>query len=212
MGHCTPIYILCVLSRFSHVQLFAIPWAVNPPDSSVHGILQVKILEWVAMLSSRRFPNPGIEPASPVSPCIAGGFFTHCTTWEAIYSVHVLNSVLLTYICNTRQQALHNLSTLAIVMLISSVHTPFPRVLSGVMMHTCTRQTGLASPARNRRTGTGEASELGPQGLGKGRMTWQRFSTPAHPLLQSGQLSRHTHKWPQEDSLAPDCRASQRPG
>ena len=164
------------------------------------------------MPSSGRFPNPGIELTCPVSPCIAGGFFTHCATWAAIYSIYLLNSVLLTYICNTRQQALHNLSTLAIVMLISSVHTPSPQVLSGVMTHTCTRQTGLASPARNWRTGTGEASDLGPQGLGKGRMTWQRFSTPAHPLLQSRQLSRHTYKRPQEDSLAPDCRATQRPG
>ena len=30
------------------------PMACSPPGSSVHGILQVRILEWVAMLSSRR--------------------------------------------------------------------------------------------------------------------------------------------------------------
>ena len=28
-------------------------------------------------------PNPGIEPASLVSPALAGGFFTTSTTWEA---------------------------------------------------------------------------------------------------------------------------------
>ena len=28
----------------------------SPPGSSVHGILQVRILEWVAMPSSRVFP------------------------------------------------------------------------------------------------------------------------------------------------------------
>ena len=28
-------------------------------------------------------PNPGIEPASLVSPALAGGFFTTFTTWEA---------------------------------------------------------------------------------------------------------------------------------
>ena len=28
-------------------------------------------------------PNPGIEPASPVSPAVAGGFFTSSATWEA---------------------------------------------------------------------------------------------------------------------------------
>ena len=33
--------------------------------SSVHGILQARILEWVAIPSSRGFSNPGIEPGSP---------------------------------------------------------------------------------------------------------------------------------------------------
>ena len=35
------------------------------PGSSVHGILQAKILEWVAVPSSRGSSNPGIEPRSP---------------------------------------------------------------------------------------------------------------------------------------------------
>jgi len=35
------------------------------PDSSVHGILQVRILEWVAFPSPRDLPDPGIEPRSP---------------------------------------------------------------------------------------------------------------------------------------------------
>ena len=29
------------------------PWTVAPPGSSVHGILQVRILEWVAVFFSR---------------------------------------------------------------------------------------------------------------------------------------------------------------
>ena len=32
------------------------------PDSSVHGILQARILEWVAMPFSRTFPTPGLNP------------------------------------------------------------------------------------------------------------------------------------------------------
>ena len=28
-------------------------------------------------------PDPGIEPVSPVSPALAGGFFTNEPTWEA---------------------------------------------------------------------------------------------------------------------------------
>ena len=43
-----------VLNRFSCIQLFATLWTLwSPPGSSVHGILQPRILEWVAMPSSR---------------------------------------------------------------------------------------------------------------------------------------------------------------
>ena len=39
----------------------------SPPGSSVHGILQARILEWVGChsLSPGDLPNPGIEPRSP---------------------------------------------------------------------------------------------------------------------------------------------------
>ena len=37
----------------------------SPPGSSVHGISQARILEWVAISFSRDLPNPGIEPSSP---------------------------------------------------------------------------------------------------------------------------------------------------
>ena len=37
----------------------------SPPGSSVHGILQARILEWVAILSPRDLPDPGIKPRSP---------------------------------------------------------------------------------------------------------------------------------------------------
>ena len=35
------------------------------PGSSFHGILQARILEWVAFPSPKDLPNPGIEPVSP---------------------------------------------------------------------------------------------------------------------------------------------------
>ena len=38
-----------MLSHFSHVQLFVSPVDCSPPGSSVHGILQARILEWVAI-------------------------------------------------------------------------------------------------------------------------------------------------------------------
>ena len=59
------------------------PMDCNLPGSSVHGILQARILEPIAIPFSRNLPNPGIEPASLRSPALAGGFFTTSAIWEA---------------------------------------------------------------------------------------------------------------------------------
>ena len=45
----------------------------NLPDSSVHGISQARILEWVAFPSPGDLPDPGIEL---VSPALTGEFLT----------------------------------------------------------------------------------------------------------------------------------------
>ena len=49
------------------------PTLSDPIGYTVHGILQARILEWVALPFSRGSFHPGIEPRSP---SIAGGFFT----------------------------------------------------------------------------------------------------------------------------------------
>ena len=41
------------------------PMGCSPPGSSVHGIFQARILEWVAISSSGDLSNPGIKPRSP---------------------------------------------------------------------------------------------------------------------------------------------------
>ena len=53
-----------MLSCFSRVGLYD-PMNCNPPGSSVHGILQERILEWIAIPFSRYLPYPGIEPQFP---------------------------------------------------------------------------------------------------------------------------------------------------
>ena len=57
----------------SHVQLCH-PMDCGPPGSSVHGIVQARILEWVAISFLTGSSDPGIKPASLVSPALAGGF------------------------------------------------------------------------------------------------------------------------------------------
>ena len=59
------------------------PIDCSPPGSSVHGILQAKILEWAAMPSSGVLPDPGIKPTSFMSPALADSFFTTNVFWEA---------------------------------------------------------------------------------------------------------------------------------
>ena len=52
------------------------PLDCSPPGSSAHGIIQARILKWVAMPSSKGSSQPrDRSPASCIS-CIAGGFFT----------------------------------------------------------------------------------------------------------------------------------------
>ena len=52
------------------------PMDSSPPGSSVHRILQARILEWVAISFSRGLPHPGIEPISLASPAQQTDFFT----------------------------------------------------------------------------------------------------------------------------------------
>ena len=55
------------------------PMDCTPPGSCVHGILQARRLEWVAMPSSRGSSRP--RDRTHVS-CIAGGFFTTAPPWQ----------------------------------------------------------------------------------------------------------------------------------
>ena len=54
----------CMLSLQSCLTLCD-PMDCSPQGSSVHGILQTRILEWVVIPFSRNFPDPGIKPRSP---------------------------------------------------------------------------------------------------------------------------------------------------
>ena len=55
----------CVLFAHSYLGLCnTIDW--SPPGSSVHGILQARILKWVDSSFSRGFSQPRIKPRSPI--------------------------------------------------------------------------------------------------------------------------------------------------
>ena len=79
----------CVCAKL--LQLYLTPY--NPVDcspaaSSVHGILQARILEWVAVPSSKGSSHRGIKPTSLMSPAMAGRLFITRATWEAQVMSH----------------------------------------------------------------------------------------------------------------------------
>ena len=62
------------MSQYKYIKFFltlkmkvaqSCPTLCDPMDYTVHGILQVRILEWVAFPFSRGLSNPGIEPRTP---------------------------------------------------------------------------------------------------------------------------------------------------
>ena len=72
-----PVFFPVVLVwSLSHVQPSAEPVDCSLPGFSVHGISQARILEWITLSFSRDPSNPEINPVSPKSPALAGGFFT----------------------------------------------------------------------------------------------------------------------------------------
>ena len=79
--------ILCCVQWLSRVWLFVVPWTAAHQAPLSMGILQARILEWVAIQSSRG--SSQTRDQTQVS-CIAGRFFTIWATREAI--LVVLNS------------------------------------------------------------------------------------------------------------------------
>ena len=77
------------------------PVDCSPPGSSVHGILQARILAWVAFPSPGGLPDPGIEPAAAAdslplsqqgSP-IAGHWLLYNTSKTVPYKERVFTSL-----------------------------------------------------------------------------------------------------------------------
>ena len=60
------------------------PMDYSPPGSSVHGIFQARILEWVAISFSRRSSQPRHQTHILMSPALAIGFFTTSTTCTSV--------------------------------------------------------------------------------------------------------------------------------
>ena len=66
----------CVLSHFSHVQLFATPWTVACQAPLSVGFSRQEYWSGLPYPPPGDLPDLGIKPTSLMSPALAGGFFT----------------------------------------------------------------------------------------------------------------------------------------
>ena len=76
-----------VLSHFSHGRLCAALWAVVHQAPLSMGFPRQEYRSGLPCPSLGDLPNPGIEPSSPMSPVLAGSFFTTSTTWGVLGAV-----------------------------------------------------------------------------------------------------------------------------
>ena len=73
-----------MLSHFSHVRLSMTLWnSCSPPGSSSMGFSRQEYWSGLPCPPLGELPDTGIQPASIMSPALAGGFLTTSATWEA---------------------------------------------------------------------------------------------------------------------------------
>ena len=89
-----PELVLCVL-RLLHPTLCK-PTDYSPSGPSVHRVFQARMLEWVAISSSRGFSQPRNQTCIS---CIGGQSLYHCTSWGAL--IQELRWMLRKHTCAT---------------------------------------------------------------------------------------------------------------
>ena len=75
---------LCVLSRFSHVQLFVTLLTVAHQAPLPMGFSRQEYRSGSPCPPPGDLPEAGIEPESPMALALAGRFFTTSAVWEAL--------------------------------------------------------------------------------------------------------------------------------
>ena len=81
---------VCVLSH----SVVCDPMDFSPPGSSVHGIFQARVLEWVAISYFRGSSRPRNQIHSSCFSCMDRWTLYHCATWEAHMCAYIY-----TYVC-----------------------------------------------------------------------------------------------------------------
>ena len=81
-------HMVCVCSLVQSCLTLCSPMDCSPPGSSVHGISQVRILEWVAISYFRRSSCPRNQTHISCVSCIGRRILYLFATWEAPYTAY----------------------------------------------------------------------------------------------------------------------------
>ena len=73
-----------MLNQFNHVQLFVIQWTIAHQAPLSMGFPRQEYWSGLPGPPPGDLPHPRIEPKTPMSPSLAGRFFTTNATWEAL--------------------------------------------------------------------------------------------------------------------------------
>ena len=81
----TCIHVCVHVQSPRHIRLFATPWTVAHHALLFMGSSKQEYWSRLPFVSPRDLPEPGIEPASPMTPALATGFFTTEPPGKPIY-------------------------------------------------------------------------------------------------------------------------------
>ena len=79
---------VCVLSGWSRVQLYAVPWTVAPQAPLPMGFSRQEHQSGVPFPPLEVLPDPGMETVATAPPALASGFFITRAPWEALLSAY----------------------------------------------------------------------------------------------------------------------------
>ena len=84
----------CMLSRFSHVQLFVTLWSLARQAPLSMGFSRREYWSGLPCPPPGDLSHLGMEPASLTSPALAGRFVSTNASWEASISFQALNKYI----------------------------------------------------------------------------------------------------------------------
>ena len=84
---------MCMLSHFSHIQLFATLWTTACQAPLSLGFSRQEYRSGLSCPPPGDLPDPGTESACHTSPALAGWFFTISATWVFLLPLTV-NTIL----------------------------------------------------------------------------------------------------------------------